>query len=241
MLSQRNLAFAAAGFAEKPGSSERLLAHALPLIASRSNAHILDLGCGTGATAIAAVKARSDLRATGIDISRSNVAAFTNAAALAGVSDRVITICGDYLTTSLTQTQYDLIVSDSVLQFIDGTEDALAARLARDLKPGGVLVAATAIQSIGNTIRVMLRRAWRMLPERVDGIPLALAQCLWPHVPKAILADRVMYLRVLPVRLFGPDMRAAFSRHGLDVERVEQWPSESAAKLAHALIIWRRH
>lgn len=230
--------FAAVPFAAKPGAAKALIECALPLIADRPNARILDLGCGNGAVAISAASARPDITVTALDISPSNIAATTKAAEAAGVGGRVTAVCGDYLL--MPSASYDLIISDSVLQLIGGSDDVLATHLARDLTERGFVVAATPIESFGNRLRVLLRRLWRPMPGSADTIVLALAALLYPQVPKDVLADRIPYLRVLPTRLYGPAMVQVFARHGLDVVRDTPWPSESAAKLTHSLIVWRR-
>lgn len=199
---------------------------------------MLDLGCGTGALAIAAALERPDLRITAIDISPINVAAAAADAKAAGVDERVTVVCGNYLT--MPAGKYDLIVSDSVLYLIEGSDEALASRLAADLKTEGFLVITSPIRSWTNRLRVMFRRLWRMMPATADKLVLSLARHIYPEVPADVLADRIPYLRILPVRLYGPSMIATFARHGLELSEIAALPSESLAKLTHKLIIWRR-
>ena len=232
-----NFSFGAASFASIPGGSEGIVRCALSQIAKQANAHVLDLGCGSGAISIAIALARPDVRISALDISPTNTIVVTKAAAAAGVGDQVTAICADYLTT--TGGRYDLIVSDSVLQLIEGSDNALAAALAGDLAPDGAVVAAMAIESPLNGFYIALRHLWRLTPSIVDRLMYSIARKVYPKMPPAVLADRIPYLRILPVRLFGPAMKIAFVKAGLNVVEIERWPSESAAKLHHALIVWK--
>ena len=233
-----NTAFGTACFTSKPGGNDRIVKRALSQISGRSNARVLDLGCGTGALAIAIARARPDISVNALDISPANAIKVIEDAAAAGVGDQVTAICADYLTTTLSQ--YDLIVSDSVLQFIEGSNDALAVSLAADLVPDGTIVAAMPIESTWNRFRITLRYLWRLMPAVADRFIFALARKVYPDMPPTALADRISYLRILPVRLFGPAMKVAFIKAGLMVTDIEPWPNESAAKLQHVLIVWKR-
>lgn len=234
----KNQSFDLTTFAAKPDTESRLLKRGLDLIADRPNANILDLGCGVGAVAIGAAIERQDVHVTALDISASNIAALKDAARNAGVIDRMTAVCGDYVTEQ--PKKYDLIVSDSVLNLLPCSDEVLASRLAGDLTPNGVLVVAMPVSVFSNSLRVALRKCWRLMPAVADRLVLALAKRVYPHLPTAVLADRIPYLRILPVRLFGPSMQAAFARHGLEVVENTLFPSESIAKLTHHLIVWRR-
>jgi hypothetical protein len=126
---------------------------------------------------------------------------------------------------------FDLIISDNVLHFIKSKDDALASRLASDLRPGGTLAATLPVESIGNSLRILLRRIWRTLPPGADRLAFALGRRIYPHFTPEALADRLPYLRGVPVRLVGPRL--------LDILDL-LWHSPSAAKLGHHLLIWRR-
>jgi SAM-dependent methyltransferase len=225
-------------FATRGDSAVSLAGRALQLIASSVNPRLLDLGCGSGGIAIEAARMRPDLSAVALDVSPANTAAARAAADAAGLGDRVMTVCADYMQWS--GERFDVIVSDSVLYVIEGDDAALAARLVRDLRPGGFLVAATPVESAGNTLLILLRRLWRLMPLFVDRFVFALARRLYPRIPPDILEGRIPYLRVLPVRLFGPRLAAVFAQHGLQVTARLPWDSPSIAKLKHELIVWRR-
>jgi trans-aconitate 2-methyltransferase len=231
-------AFAAMSFTTRGADSAHLVRLALQLVEGITQPRILDLGCGGGSVAVAAVRMRPEISAVALDISPTNVAAARAAADRFGLGARVATICEDYMAWS--GEQFDLIISDSVLYIIEGADTALASRLVSNLRPGGVLMATLPISSIGNLLRSSVRRLWRTLPPGADRLAFALARRMYSDFPPEALADRVPYLRMLPVRLAGPRLREIFAAHGLELTAELRWESRSLAKLEHHLFIWRR-
>jgi SAM-dependent methyltransferase len=148
-------------------------------------------------------------------------------------------VCADFLSWGECG-QYDVIVSDSVLHILPCADATLAERLARALKPGGVLIASLPTASAGNQLRILLRRAWRALPAAADSFALAVARKLHPDFSSAMLKDRIPYLRFIPQRLYGAQMKQALARCGLEPVAEERWDSPSLLKLEHRLVVWRR-
>jgi hypothetical protein len=126
------------------------------------------------------------------------------------------------------------------LHFIGGKDEKLASRLASDLRPGGMLVATLPIESVGNSVRIHLRRIWRALPASADQLAFALGRRIYPHFTPEALADRLPYLRAVPVRLVGPYLLEIFAAEGLELVSDLPWYSSSVAKLEHHLFTWRR-
>ena len=86
---------------------ETLLADA---VAARSPRQLLDVGCGTGATTLAAARRlAADARATGIDISAPMIAAARVRAEQEGVAARFI--CADAQAGALEPAQFDMLIS----------------------------------------------------------------------------------------------------------------------------------
>jgi SAM-dependent methyltransferase len=181
---------------------------------------------------------RRDLTAVALDISPANVAATREAADQCGVGGRLVTVCTDYLAWG--GESFDLIISDSVLHFIEGADEALASRLSSDLCPGGILVATLPIESTGNSLRILFRRIWRTLPPAADQFASALARRFYWKFSPEVLAERLPYLRGIPVRLAGPRLQDTFDAHGLELISEIPWESPCAVKLEHHLFIWRR-
>lgn len=227
-----------ATFTSRPDTSAALAARVLSLVSERAHPRLLDLGCGTGAAAIAAARARDDITVVALDISPANVTAARAAADAAGVGSRIATVCADYAEWSTTPV--DAIMSDSVLHAIDLDDAALAARLASDLAPGGVLVATMPVQSSANTLRILLRRLWRALPRPADRLAVAVALRLYPGFSRLELAERASYLRFLPFRLLGPRLAGIMAQAGFELLDRAAWDNVSIAKLDHQLFVWRR-
>ena len=224
-------------FTSRDDTAAWLVSRALAL-APKQCLHMLDLGCGTGSVAITAARSRPDAEVVAIDIATTNVAATRAAADRAGVGCRVKTVCADYLHWR--GGPFDVIVSDSVLYLISGDDETIARRLAEDLAPGGVMVMTTPIESVANRIRIALRYLWRMMPAVVDRLAFAVARRLYPAFSAQALIDRVAYLRVIPVRLYGPAFAEILRRAGIDPMFEESVESASIAKLTHRLVVLRR-
>jgi len=225
-------------FSTRQDIAAQLVDRALALIGDRPQPRLLDLGCGSGGIAIGAALSRADLSAVALDVAPQNGRAARAAADAAGAGDRIATVCADYLAWP--GGTFDIVVSDSVLHLIPGHADALARRLAHDLKPGGILLATIPIASAGNRLRLLLRRLWSLTPSSADEIAVRIARRLHPSFQEQMLRDRIPYLRMAGLRLFGPAEFASFVRHGLDIVETVPWKTPTIFKLAHHLIVWRR-
>lgn len=231
-------AYAELSFATRGEIADHLARTALALIANKANPRLLDLGCGTGDLAVRAAVQRGDLEATAIDVSAANIAVARSASYKSGVGERVRTICTDYLMWD--GGLFDLIVSDSVLHLLPIETAVLATRLATNLQPGGVLIATMPVRSIGNALRIALRRGWRATPVAFDKYALTLAVQLYPSFQEKFLAERIPYLRVLPCRLHDANLDRLFAAAGLLKILDRTWESPGLAKLRHRLFAWQR-
>ena len=89
---------------------------------------LLDVACGNGALALLAAQASPTLRVTGVDYAHGNIDQATEAAARAGVSDRVRFVCAsawDFATQtavrlpdSVTAESYDAVVAGEILEHV---------------------------------------------------------------------------------------------------------------------------
>jgi len=220
-----------AGFTGRPDGAAALAAAALALLPAAPGQAALDLGTGTGDLALALLAQRPALAVSGIDFSPANIAAANARGSAARFA------CADYL--SWQGGRFRLVVADSVLHLIDAPIGQLAAKLAADLLPGGLLVATVPDAALRNHALLLLRRGYRATPPAMDRLMLALAMRLYPGLLRQALADRLPYLRLLP-RLFGAAEQAAFAAAGLRLEVLRPWPSPSLAKPRHRLMVWRR-
>jgi hypothetical protein len=125
------------------------------------------------------------------------------------------------------------------LHLIDAPVARIAARLAADLTPGGLVVATVPDAGVVNRCQLQLRRLWRQTPTAMDRLALLLAARLHPDMSRSELLDRLPYLRLMPV-LFGASELREFAAAGLTLIGNEPWPGPSLVKPRHRLMVWRR-
>lgn len=196
-----------------------------------SNDLVLDLGCGTGDLALALKSLRPQSQIRGIDLSPLNIA-------IAQQRTGAIRFeTGDYLAGDLGP--FTMIVADSVLHLMGVPIKQIAAKLASDLRPGGILAASVPDNCWRNRILLLVRKLYRLLPPGADRLTVAVANLVYPHLPRRALEDRIPYMRNLPL-LFGPREQAIFAEAGLTLESVLPLPDPSLAKPQHYLMVWRR-
>jgi SAM-dependent methyltransferase len=237
-LGSRDSVYSKLHFESRGDVAEILSTYALSLISAISQPRLLDLGCGSGAVSIAVLRKRHDLKAVAIDISPLNIASSLAAADKANVGNRFVAECADYVAWR--GGTFDLIISDGVLQLIDTGTTELVQRLAMDLVTGGYLIATIPFECWANSVRILLRRMWGGLPPAADRLAMIVARRLHPEFSSEFLAERLSYLRITPVRLLNDQLMAEFDRQGLQLIEQDPWPSPSAAKLDHKLLVWQK-
>jgi SAM-dependent methyltransferase len=220
---------------------ERVLAELLARVPEDGDSRVLEIGCGTGGTLFALAEARPRVTAVGVDLSPGSIEVAERARAEHPARDRVEFAAGEYLTVPV-DGDFDVIVADQSLHLIGGSTDALCARLARQLRPGGLLLAEMPYVTPYNTALVGLRRVMRRLRgPRMDSIGLRVARRVHRgDMPDDQLQERIAYLYVVPERLAGDAFESALSAHG--IERIEQVPMRQAspAQLKHDLRVFGR-
>ncbi len=112
-------------------STQELIA----LCAVQAGDHVLDVGCGAGATPVYLAK-RHDCRVIGVDISEDMVALARERAQQEGVADRVQIRTADAQELPFEDDLFDIVLCESVTTFIDDKLRAVQ-EYARVAKPGG--------------------------------------------------------------------------------------------------------
>ena len=221
-----------ATFSSRMDGARLFARHVLALLPTGEDRRVLEIGAGAGDVVLLIHEARPSAQLTGIDFAPANVAAAVQRTMGTGIA----VVCADYLEWR--DGAFDLIVADSVLHLIDAPVAKVAAKLAADLSPGGLVVATVPDTTVLNRLHLVFRKIWRRMPAVADRLALTLAVRLYSGMSREYLTDRLLYLRLQP-RLFGVAEQQAFAAAGLVLSQNEMWPSPSLAKLRHRLMVWR--
>jgi trans-aconitate 2-methyltransferase len=198
---------------------------------------VIEIGCGDGAVALAL--ARSGASVTGLDISEKSIALARSRVVGEPSAQALEFVCADYFHADLPDA--DLIVAHSALHLIAGDDRALAQKLARDVRPGGRLVATMPDDCIANRLILTLRRLLRAIRAPwLDTVILRVATAVYPDVPSEALRDRVVYMYVLPARLCSRRWRGLMQDAGFELLDCAPWPNTSCVKPSPVLLCWRR-
>ena len=202
---------------------------------------ILEVGCGDGGKAIRLAEGWPGVHVTGVDISDPSIRQARRLRKGSPARERLEFLCGDY--RALAPGRFDVILADSVLQWLPGPTDALFAKLAAELNPGGFLLFSMPYDCAYNTVLTGLRRTLRLVRSRfLDRAILLLAGRLHgqAHAPE-FLRERLNYMYILPERMASRDLeRSLAAGHGLVVAAVLPYLHASPAQYKHRLWCCRR-
>jgi ubiquinone/menaquinone biosynthesis C-methylase UbiE len=204
---------------------------------------LLDVGCGTGSLVFLLAAALPKATITGLDVSAPNIyAAETQKAKLdAAAAARIHFELADYLTRPASPV--DAITSDGVLHLIPGDTRALMAKLAADIKAGGVLVVCMPYDCAYNYAFAMLRRMLRLVRSRaLDALILAVGRMLHGNeMSDEGLRERVPYMYIAPERLAGRSLREQIAPSvGLTLVTRYAMPSASLSQLRHEVLVFQK-
>ena len=102
-----------------------------------ADAHVLDLGCGTGLELEFYFRVNPQARVTGIDLSSGMLEALRRKFP----QREIELVCGSYFEVPLEENAFDAAVSvESLHHFTQAEKQPLYAKLCRALKPGGTFV-----------------------------------------------------------------------------------------------------
>jgi len=231
--------FAAQRFTTPAARLERFTEAVLEQVPRDRAVRVLDLGCGTGEQLFHLLAALPFATGVGVDLSAGSVEAAERARSTRPEGRRASFVARDYL--ALEEKPFDAIATYSTLYVVEGPDAALAAKLARDLVPGGVLVNCMPERSLSNTLVVLARRFFRILRGRVfEAVALFLARRLHPELTAELLRERLFYLYVIPVRYEGKAFQRALAAAGLSVVVERSEPRASLGQLRHRLVVYRK-
>lgn len=152
-------------YAKKPVADEQAYQKKLRVTREyfRPDMHVLEVGCGTGSTAIAHAPFVQHIRATDFSSQMITIAqGKASAADIGNVSFEVSSV--DEL--SVQSNSLDAVLALSVLHLLESKEEAIG-KIHNMLKPGGVFVSSTAC--IGDFLKILkfiapVGRFFRLLP-----------------------------------------------------------------------------
>jgi trans-aconitate 2-methyltransferase len=221
------------------GVAEKVSRAVLDCISEGPKPLIAEIGCGTGETTLAVAAARSDARVIGLDISPANITAANNLKAATAAGARVEFVAADFMTWPCPQA--DLLFCQSALHLIEADTSQLVQRLAQAVKPGGVLAFTMPRACARNHALFLFRRGWSLVPRAIaDRAALAVARRVYPKLSADMIIDRLSYMRLIPLRLDGPEFRELLQRHGLVPIRREIWPVTAIVQPSHSFSVWRK-
>ena len=204
---------------------------------------VLDLGCGTGSLVFLLAESMPSASITGLDVSAPNI---RKAEERRGTLDarsaaRIRFERTDYM--SRPASAVDVLVSDGVLHLIPGDTRALFLKLAADVRPGGVLVAAMPYDCAYNYAFSMLRRVLRLLRSRtLDALILRIGRFLHDNeMNDEGLRERIPYMYIPPQRLAGRNLREDVAPSaGLRLIARHPMPSVSLSQLKHEVLVFEK-
>jgi cyclopropane fatty-acyl-phospholipid synthase-like methyltransferase len=204
---------------------------------------ILDVGCGTGSLVFLLARALPAATLVGVDVSAVNIqAAERRRTALeASIQSRVRFEQVDYLTRRATPV--DVITSDGVLHLIPGDTRALFAKLAGDVRLGGVVVVDMPYDCGYNYAFAIVRRCLRLVRSRwLDGAILRVARMVHGYdMSDESLRERVPYMYLPPQRLAGRRLSQTIAPSvGLRLVTRYPAPSTSVSQLKHEVLVFEK-
>jgi len=232
-------AFTDGSFTAPRERRERLTEALLDHVARDARLSVLDLGCGNGLQLLDLAAVLPNARLSGVDTSKVNIDAARERLASSSHAPRISLMAGDYL--ALACEPFDVILADSVLQNIAVPDERLYAKLARDLRAGGLLIASMPYACFFNRLLWWARRGLRIVRGPLaERIALGIAARLHPQWDRALLAERIPYLYMLPERIDDASLVRALAGLGLERIAVELLPHASLAQPKHRLSVFRR-
>ena len=201
---------------------------------------VLDIGCGDGGKLARLAELWPKMSFTGIDISPPNIQQAELRGETSLARDRLNFILGDY--RELILPSYDIILAESTLHLIPGTNDELFAKLRSEMKPGGLLLFTIPRRGAFNTLLSITRRVLRLFRSPMtDWLILSLAEKLHGQAhTREFLRERLHYMYILPNR-YGSSRfaRTLSEQHQLDLQFSARCAHTSLGQPMHSFYSFR--
>jgi SAM-dependent methyltransferase len=222
-------------FTADPANIHWFVARIVRAAPGPSPSRILDIGCGDGLLLLALAEAMPQASLVGVDISPTSVAAARERIEASLHGSRISALCGDFM--AFDRGQFGLITAFQALEAMDAPTEQVAATLARDVAPGGVLIYVMPYRclynSVLNTLRNMLRR---VRGSASDWIILRAANLVHRGQSQEWLRQRVHYMYAV-TRHYDESLREALRHQGFHILHMEAAPHTSPGQLRHRLAV----
>jgi 2-polyprenyl-3-methyl-5-hydroxy-6-metoxy-1,4-benzoquinol methylase len=134
------------------------------LLGPLAGKRLLDVGCGDGVNV--ALFAKMGASVTGIDVSRGAVELGKRRAEANGVRQRVELVCSPIETAELPDGHFDIVWGDGILHHVLDELELVLERVARWVKPGGLILFAEPLN-----LNPTLRRLRQLIPVETEHTP----------------------------------------------------------------------
>lgn len=201
---------------------------------------VLDVGCGTGMLAFRLAEALPDATVTGVDISAANIAAAEAHRPAQAGGDRIRFVRADYLEHQTPPV--DVIVTDTVLHFVRARPLDVWSKLARDLRPGGLLVCAMAYDCLHNSVLTGIRRTLRAVRSgSVDSLLIGLGRLAYGRsMGDTLIRERIEYMYIPAEQVMSNATESLTTSVGLSVIARHDMPGASATQLKQQVTVFQK-
>jgi SAM-dependent methyltransferase len=200
---------------------------------------VLEVGCGTGRQLFDLARALPQAELVGVDVSEPSIAEAERARPEQDPDGRIELVAADYLEYQ--GGPFDVIVSDSTLQNIPASTEALFGKIRSDLADDGLLIATMPYACATNHALSAVRRALRAVrSDWTDRLILGVARLLHDRrYDEELLRQRVPYAYMVPWRYDGPGLRRLLAeKFALDLGA--EYPlAAPLGKPLHKLVLFR--
>jgi SAM-dependent methyltransferase len=199
---------------------------------------VLEIGCGAGDQLFDLAARLPGSRLVGIDVAAANITAAQERCPEED-RERIAFERVDYRAYR-TAEPFDVLIADSVLQWVPGDADLLASRIADDAAPGALFFNLMPYRcAFNHTLRAVRRGLRFVRGPAVDRALFHAARVLHGSFDERLLAERVGYAYNVPLQ-FEDEIARALQARGFQSERREPIAHASPAQMKHLLRVMKR-
>lgn len=201
---------------------------------------VLDIGCGTGTLLFDLAARWPDAHLMGIDVSAASIEVARERAARLGLERRITFDAADY--TIFDPGVFDLVMDWDALQFVPAPPENIAAKLAKEVAPGGRFTSYGAFRCPYNIAMAAGRSLAHAIRTRaLDRTVLRIAGLLYRNdMTPSELRERLEYMYTAPNFWSNALGDALEAERSFVLEKRLPAPQTSIAQLKHRVAVYRR-